>query len=165
MNGYLLIRAFHDSLVVHGAKLDAGEKVSQVKTVFAALGGHEALAQSCEEHLRHERHNWRTFARAVVDLLRSALLRLVGILPLQGMATTAGLLSLVRSLATELSPRSDDQTIDGVAPNTLPLKWQELVHDHAEDKQAVNRPELEVVTILELKTRGPLSAKPFQTCT
>jgi hypothetical protein len=148
----VLIRAFHDSLIVHGAKLDAGEKVSQVDTVFAAQGGREALAQSCEEHLRHERQNWRPFARAVFVPLRSALLRLVGILPLQGTVTAAGMLSLVRSLTNEASPHSDYQTIDGVASNTLPREWHDLVHDHADDKQAFNRRQLEVVAILELVT-------------
>jgi hypothetical protein len=143
----VLIRAFHDSLVVHGAKLGAVEKVSQVETVFAAQGGREALAQSCEEHLRYERQNWRPFARAVFVPLRSALLRLVGILPMQGTATAAGLLSLVRSLTNEASPRCDYQTIDGVAPNTLPREWHDLVHDHAGDKQAFNRRQLEVVAI------------------
>lgn len=70
------------------------------------------------------------------------LLRLVGILPLQGTATAAGLLSLVRSLINEESPRSDYQTIDGVAPHTLPREWHDLVHDHADDKQAFNRRQL-----------------------
>jgi len=148
----VLIRAFHESLIVHSAKLDAVQKVSQVETVFAAQGGREALAQSCEEHLRHERQNWRPFARAVFVPLRSALLRLAGILPLQGTATAAGLLSLVRSLTNEASPRSDYQTIDGVAPNTLPREWHDLVHDHADDEQAFNRRQLEVVAILELVT-------------
>jgi TnpA family transposase len=112
----------------------------------------EVLAQSCEEHLRYERQNWRIFARTVFVPLRSALLRLVGILPLQGTATAAGLLSLVRSLTNEELPRSDYQTIDGVAPNTLPREWHDLVHDHADDKQAFNRRQLEVVAILELVT-------------
>jgi TnpA family transposase len=115
-------------------------------------GGREVLAQSCEEHLRYERQNWRIFARTVFVPLRSALLRLVGILPLQGTATAAGLLSLVRSLTNEELPRSDYQTIDGVAPNTLPREWHDLVHDHADDKQAFNRRQLEVVAILELVT-------------
>jgi TnpA family transposase len=71
---------------------------------------------------------------------------------LQGTATAAGLLSLVRSLTNEELPRSDYQTIDGVAPNTLPREWHDLVHDHADDKQAFNRRQLEVVAILELVT-------------
>jgi TnpA family transposase len=62
------------------------------------------------------------------------------------------LLSLVRSLINEESPRSDYQTIDGVAPHTLPREWHDLVHDHADDKQAFNRRQLEVVAILELVT-------------
>jgi hypothetical protein len=43
-------------------------------------------------------------------------------------------------------------TIDGVAPNTLPLEWHDLVHDHAKDKKTFNRRQLEVVAILELTT-------------
>ena len=74
--------------------------------------------------------------------LRSALLRLVGILPLQGTVTAAGMLSLVRSLTNEASPHSDYRTIDGVASNTLPREWHDLVHDHADDKQAFNRRQL-----------------------
>ncbi len=148
----VLIRTFHDSLMVHGAKLNAVQKVSQVETVFEAQGGREALARSCEEHLRHERQNWRPFARAVFVPLRSALLRLVEILPLQGTTATESLLRLVRSLTSDGAPHSDYQTIDGVAPNTLPREWHDLVHDHADDKQAFNHRQLEVVAILELVT-------------
>ena len=43
-------------------------------------------------------------------------------------------------------------TIDGVAPNTLPREWHDLVHDHANDKRVFNRRQLEVVAILELAT-------------
>jgi len=49
-----LIRAFRDSLIVHGSDVDPVQKVSRVETVFAAQGGHEALVKSCEEHL-HQR--------------------------------------------------------------------------------------------------------------
>jgi len=79
------------------------------------------------------------------------LVRLVEILPLQGTTTTMGLLSLVRSLTNETS-HSDYLTIDGVAPNTLAREWHDLVHDHAQDKQAFNRRQLEVVVMLELVT-------------
>lgn len=75
-----LIRAFHDSLIVHGTESDPLQKVSRVETLFAAQGGRDALAQSCEEHLRHERQNWRPFARAVFVPLRHSLLRLVELL-------------------------------------------------------------------------------------
>jgi hypothetical protein len=47
-----LIRAFHDSLIVHGLEDDPVKKVARVESVFAAQGGREALTQSCEEHLR-----------------------------------------------------------------------------------------------------------------
>ncbi|MDO8778744.1 MAG: Tn3 family transposase [Burkholderiaceae bacterium] len=145
-----LIRAFRDSLIVHGSEVDPAQKVSLAEAVFAAQGGHEALAQSCEEHLRHERQNWRPFARAVFVPLRSALMRLVEILPLQGTTAADGLLRLVRSLTSESSLQRDYLTIDGVAPNTLPREWHDLVHDHAHKKQAFNRHQLEVVAILEL---------------
>src|SRR5450759_3206683 len=62
-----------------------------------------------------------------------------------------GLLSLVRSLTNETS-HSDYLTIDGVAPNMLAREWHDLVHDHAQDKQAFNRRQLEVVVMLELVT-------------
>ncbi|MBK5204948.1 MAG: Tn3 family transposase, partial [Polaromonas sp.] len=145
-----LIRAFRDSLIVHGSEVDPVQKVSRVETLFTAQGGREALAQSCEEHLRHEKQNWRPFARAVFVPLRSALVRLVEILPLQGTTAADGLLRLVRSLTSESSLQRDYLTIDGVAPNTLPREWHDLVHDHAHKKQAFNRHQLEVVAILEL---------------
>jgi len=145
-----LIRAFHDSLIVHGSESDPLQKVSRVDALFVAQGGREALAQSCEEHLRHERQNWRPFARAVFVPLRSSLLRLVEILPLQGTPVTESLLRLVRSRTNEESPQSDYRVINGVAASTLPREWQDLVHDHADDKQAFNRRQLEVVAILEL---------------
>ena len=146
-----LIRAFHDSLLVHGLEADPVQKVSRVESLFAAQGGREALAKSCEEHLRHERQNWRPFARAVFVPLRSALLRLVETLPLQGTAVADGLLRLVESLTSEPS-HSDHLTIVGAAPKTLPREWHDLVHDHASDKLAFNRRQLEVVVMLELAT-------------
>ncbi len=148
----VLIRAFRDSLIVHGSQVDPVQKVSLADAVFDAQGGHEALAQSCEEHLRHERQNWRPFARAVFVPLRSALIRLVEILPLEGTTAADDLLRLVRSLASESSRQRDYLTIGGVASNTLPREWRALVHDHADDKQAFNRRQLEVAAILELAT-------------
>ena len=146
-----LVRAFHDSLLVYGLKTDPVQKMARVETVFAAQGGHEALVQSCEEHLRHEKQNWRPFARAVFVPLRSALIRLMEILPLQGTTAADGLLRLAESLTGEPS-HSDHVTIDGAAPNTLPRDWHDLVHDHASDKLAFNRRQLEVVVMLELAT-------------
>ena len=146
-----LIRAFRDTLIVHGTEVDPVQKVSRVETVFAAQGGQVALVKSCDEHLHHEKQNWRPLARAVFVPLRSALVHLVEILPLQGTAASGGLLRLVRSLTSETS-HGDYLTIDGVAPNTLPREWQGLVHDHANDRHAFNRRQLEVVVILELAT-------------
>jgi TnpA family transposase len=146
-----LIRAFHDSLIVHGLEADAVQKVARVESVFIAQGGREALAQSCKEHLQHEKQNWRPFARAVFVPLRSALIRLAEILPLQGTAAADGLLRLVESQTSE-PPHSDHLTIDGAAPNTLPREWRDLVHDHASDKLVFNRRQLEVVVMLELAT-------------
>ena len=146
-----LIRAFHDLLLVHGLEADPVQKVARVETVFAAQGGHKALVQSCEEHLRHEKQNWRPFARAVFVPLRSALIRLVEMLPLQGTTAADGLLCLAESLTSEPS-HSDHLTINGAAPNTLPREWHDLVHDHESDKLAFNRRQLEVVVMLELAT-------------
>ena len=146
-----LIRAFHDSLIVYGLEVGPVQKVARVESVFAAQGGCAGLMQGCEEHLRHERHNWRPFARAVFAPLRSALLRLVGTLPLQGTAATDGLLRFVDSLTSEPS-HSDYLRIDGAAPNTVPREWHDLVHDHASGSLAYNRRQLEVVVILELAT-------------
>ncbi len=147
-----LIRAFRDSLKVLGTQADPVQMVSMVETLFAAHGGREVLAQGCEEHLRHERQNWRPFARAVFVPLRSVLLRLVEILPLQGDATTAGLLRLVLSLSSQVSSNTDFLTINQVAPNILPREWHDLVHDHGNDQRVFNRRQLEVVAILELAT-------------
>ena len=144
-----LIRAFRDSLIVHGSDADPAQKVSSVEAVLVTQGGHEALVKSCEEHLHHEKQNWRPFARAMFVPLRGALVHLVDVLPLQGTAASDGLLRLVNSLKSETS-HSDYLSIDGVALKTLPREWHDLVHDHANDKRAFNRRQLEVVTILEL---------------
>lgn len=146
-----LIRAFHDSLIVHGLEDEPVKKVARVESVFAAQGGREALTQSCEEHLQHEKQNWRPFARTVFVPLRSALIRLAEILPLQGTAAAQGLLRLVESLPSDTS-HNDHLTIDGVAPNTLPREWHDLVHDQASDGPVFNRRQLEVMVMLELAT-------------
>ena len=75
-------------------KLTQCKKCQRWRRYFRVTG-REALAQGCEEHLRHDRQNWRPFARAVFVPLRSVLLRLVEMLPLQGAPTTEGLLRLV----------------------------------------------------------------------
>ena len=98
-----LIRAFRDSLKVLETETGPAQMVANVEALLVTHGGREYLAQGCEEHLRHERQNWRPFARAVFVPVRSALLRLVEILPLQGGATAAGLLRLAQSLSSQSS--------------------------------------------------------------
>ncbi len=144
-----LIRAFRDALVVHGSDVDPMEKVSLAQALFTAQGGHHALVQSCDEHLQHEKQNWRPFARAMFAPLRSALVQLVEILPLQSTADSDGLICLAKALKSDAS-QSDYLSIAGVAPNALPREWHALVHDHASDTRVFNRRQLEVVAILEL---------------
>jgi TnpA family transposase len=144
-----LIRAFRDALVVHGSDVDPIEKVSLAEALFTAQGGHHALMQSCDEHLQHERQNWRPFARAMFVPLRSALVQLIEILPLQSTADSDGLLCLARALKSDAS-QSDYLSIAGVAPNALPREWHALVHDHPSDTRVFNRRQLEVVAILEM---------------
>jgi TnpA family transposase len=88
-----LIRAFHDSLIVHGSEGNPTEKLQRLETLFTARGGRDQLAKDCAEHLRHEKQNWRPFAQAALQPLRSALLRVTSILPLQATATTRDLLA------------------------------------------------------------------------
>lgn len=145
----LLIRTFRESLVVHGQELAAQEKLSRLESLLAAHGGRRALAQDCDAHLRHERQNWRPFARPVFAPLRPTLLRLVGLLPLQGPPATQGLLRLVKKV-TEAYLENDYLSIEGVSPSTVSREWRPLVHDHPHDPQVFNRRQLEVVAVLEL---------------
>jgi hypothetical protein len=141
---------FHDSLVVHGTDDDPAEKVLRLETLFTARGGREKLEQTCAEHLRHERQNWRPFARAVFAPLRSALLRVAVILPLQATSTSGDLPSFIGAVSDEEPPYSDYYLIDDVAPDALPREWRGLVVDDPSDHQAFNRRQLEVVAMLEL---------------
>lgn len=145
-----LIRAFHDSLVVHECEDDPAQKVIRLEALFAACGGRDKLAQSCAEHLRHEKQNWRPFARAVFVPLRTPLLRVADILPLQATASTSDLLSLVAAISGEEPPYSDYYRINDFGPEVLPRDWRGLVLDDPDDRQAFNRRQLEVVALLEL---------------
>ncbi len=147
-----LIRAFHESLLVHGSEGSAAEKLQRLEALFAARGGRVRLEQDCAEHLRHEKRNWRPFAQAALEPLRSALLRVTSILPLQATATTSDLLCFVDAVSDEAPPYSDYYRIDGVPPDALPREWRSLVLDDPEDGKAYNRRQLEVVTVLELAT-------------
>lgn len=65
-----------------------------------------------------------------------------------------GTFSLIRSrrVTTSEPSHSGHLTIDGGGSHTLPREWHDLVHDHASDKLAFNRRQLEVVVMLELAT-------------
>jgi hypothetical protein len=52
-----LIRAFHNSLIVHGSDDKPVEKVQRLEALFAECGGRDQLTQTCAEHLRHEKQN------------------------------------------------------------------------------------------------------------
>jgi hypothetical protein len=52
-----LICAFHESLIVHGSADNPAQKIARLEEMFAARGGREKLAQTCAEHLRHEKQN------------------------------------------------------------------------------------------------------------
>jgi TnpA family transposase len=110
-----LIRAFHNSLIVHGSDDKPAEKVQRLEALFAACGGRDQLTQTCAEHLRHEKQNWRPFARVALEPFRSALLRVASILPLQATATTRDLLSFIGAVSDEEPPYSDYYRIGGVA--------------------------------------------------
>ncbi|HEY3654732.1 MAG TPA: Tn3 family transposase [Steroidobacteraceae bacterium] len=83
-----LIRAFHESLILHESADEPVRKVAGLEELFTAHGGREKLKESCAQHLRHEKRNWRPFALPAFERLRSTLLRVAGILPLQATATT-----------------------------------------------------------------------------
>lgn len=147
-----LIRTFHDSLMLHGSGDNPAEKIQRLEALFSACGGRDQLTQTCAEHLRHERQNWRPFARAALEPFRSALLRVASTLPLQATATTRDLHSFIGAVSDEEPPYSDYYRIDGVDPDALPREWRSLVHDDPDDGQVFNRRQLEVVAVLELAT-------------
>src|SRR5216684_8969218 len=70
-----LIRTFHESLIVHDSADEPARKVARLETLFTAHGGRDKLKESCVQHLRHEKQNWRPFALPAFERLRSTLLR------------------------------------------------------------------------------------------
>jgi hypothetical protein len=100
--------------------------------------------------LRHEKQNWRPFALPAFERLRSTLLRVAGILPLQATATTSELLGFVSAVCNEEPPYSDYYLIENVEPGSLPREWRGLVLDDPSNEKAFNRRQLEVVAMLEL---------------
>jgi TnpA family transposase len=151
-----LIRTFHETLVVHGSDIPAAQKVMQIEGLFSMQGGREALTQSCAEHLRHEKQNWRPFAQAVFAPLRSALLRLAGMLPLQGETKTGiDLLALVRAVTSDTSAHDEFLTIEKGGHSALSREWCAFIQHQARqtgEGQGFNRRLLEVAAILEVAT-------------
>jgi hypothetical protein len=145
-----LIRAFHESLIVHNSDDQPARKVERLETLFTAHGGREKLKESCAQHLRHERQNWRPFARGAFERLRSPLLRVADILPLQATAATNDLLGLVTAVIGDEPPYSDYLQINDFGEEVLPRGWRGLVLDDPDDRKAFNRRQLEVVAMLEL---------------
>jgi hypothetical protein len=82
--------------------------------------------------------------------LRSTLLRVAGILPLQATATTRDFLGFVMAVCDEEPPYSDYYLIENVRPGSLPRDWRGLVLDDPSNEKAFNRRQLEVVAMLEL---------------
>lgn len=147
-----LIRTFRDSLIVHGTTDDPTQKVARLEMLFTAHGGPDKLEQTCAEHLRHEKRNWRPFAWAAFVPLRAALLRLTEVLlsPLQATENSRDLLGLVAAVTDNEPPYSDYYQIDDVAPEALPREWRSLVLDDPDNPGLFNRRQLEVVALLEL---------------
>lgn len=145
-----LVRAFHESLIVHDGVDKPARKVARLEALFSQYGGRERLKESCAEHLRHEKQTWRPFALPVFERLRSTLLRVAGMLPLQATATTSGLLGFVSAVCNEEPPYSDYYLIENVEPGSLPREWRGLVLDDPSNEKAFNRRQLEVVATLEL---------------
>jgi hypothetical protein len=125
-------------------------KVERLETLFTAHGGREKLKEFCAQHLRHEKQNWRPFARNAFERLRSTLLRVADILPLQATAMTRDLLGFVSAVSNEEPPYSDYYLIENVEAGALPREWRGLVLDDPSNEKAFNRRQLEVVTMLEL---------------
>jgi hypothetical protein len=144
-----LIRTFHESLIVHDSVDEPARKVERLEALFIACGGREKLKDCCTQHLRHEKQNWRPFALPVFERLRSTLLRLAAILPLQATATTRDLLGFAMAVCDEEPPYSDYYVLNE-DPDALPREWRRLVLDDPDNTQAFNRRQLEVVTMLEL---------------
>jgi TnpA family transposase len=144
-----LIRAFHESLIVHDSADEPARKVGRLEAVFAMHGGREKLKDSCAQHLRHENQNWRPFALPVFERLRSTLLVVAATLPLHATATTRDLLGFAMAVCDGEPPYSDYYVLNE-DPNVLPREWHRLVLDDPDNTQAFNRRQLEVVTMLEL---------------
>lgn len=145
-----LIRTLRDLLEPLGTEEEPIKKVARLNAIVIAHGGQEALETACAEHLRHERRNWRPFARQAFSPLRAPLMKLANALPLTGSAEAMDLLSLISSATFDDPPYSDYLRIADVKKDTLPPEWRALVQDCEDDGFAYNRRHLEVAAVLEL---------------
>ena len=144
-----LIRALRDLLAVLGTVEEPIQKVTHLNAVVVTYGGREVLETACAEHLRHERRNWRPFARQAFVPLRAPLMRLANTLPLTGAPEAMDLLSLIASATFDEPPYSDYLRITDVN-DALPSEWPTLVLDDPEDAFSYNRRQVEVAAVLEL---------------
>jgi TnpA family transposase len=146
-----LIRTFHDSLLVHSSDADPREKLARLEALFDARSGRAALEHQCAQHLRLARQTWRVFARGAFESLRSPLLRIAELLPLQATPASLDLLRMVCAVTDDGPPYYDYTTIVAFNPQSLPGPWRALVQDHPHgDSGAFNRRQLEVLAMLEL---------------
>ena len=145
-----LIRVFHESLIVHDSDDKPERKLERLEELFTAHGGREKLKESCAQHLRHEKQNWRPFVRGSFERLRRPLLQVADILPLQATAETTDLLTLVSAVTGDEPPYADYLQINDLGEEAIPRDWRGLVMDDPEDRKFFNRRQLEVVAMLEL---------------
>jgi hypothetical protein len=131
-----LIHAFHESLIVHDIDDQLARKVERLETLFTAHGGREKLKESCAQHLRYEKQNWRPFARGAFERLRRSVLRVADILPLQATAATTDLLGLVAAVTGDEPPYTDYLRINDFGEEVLPRDWRGLVIDDPEKDPA-----------------------------
>ena len=144
-----LIRAFRDVLIVFGDDTAPALKVAHLDQILAAAGGRRALEDACTELLRHEKQNWRPFARQSFIPMRSTLLQLAAILPLQSTPETDDLLRLVAIAAAYEAPYYDHYSTD-IPTSVLPRYWRPIVLDDPTNPNLFNRRQLEVAAVLEL---------------
>lgn len=104
-------------------------KVAQLDASFTVNGGRDSLREACVDHLRHEKQNWRPFARHAFAPLPAPLLKLTELLPLQASDASLDLLGFVAAVSNELPPYSDYYEIASVSKESLPRDWHPLAFD------------------------------------
>ena len=112
-------------LIVCGTDAALAHKIGHLDGIFAAAGGRRALQDACTKLLRHEKQNWRPFARQSFNPMRASLLRLAAVLPLQSTPETERLLRLVTVAAANEPPYFDYFSTD-IPPAILTLTLRTL---------------------------------------